>query len=131
MRDHGPSADERVRPDADAAKDDRARAKGRAVFDDRAFQRPVSLGLEGAVTHCCAWTPIVDEHDAVPDEDAVSDLDSGADKGVTLNFAVSADDSAALDLHERPYAGVVTDAATVEVGESAHESAFAELDVVN
>jgi hypothetical protein len=53
----------------------------------------------------------------VPYEHIVFDGNPLANKAVTLDLAVLTDDAALLDLHERPYLGVVADAAAIEVDE--------------
>ncbi len=72
---------------------------------------------------------VVDEHHAVPDEDAVSELDAGADERVALDLAARPDDRSRLNLDERPDPRLVADAAAVQVREGLDDDALAELDV--
>src|SRR5438128_720778 len=130
-RHDGAGAHDRAFADPDAAEDDRTRAEARSVLDDRLQQLPVVAGLEAALVRRRAWELVVDEHDAVADEDLVADLDSVAHEGVALHLAALADRRAALDLHERADARLVADPAAVEVRERPDDDAVAERDVVD
>ena len=69
---------------------------------------------------------VIDEDHAVADEDLVFDLDARADEGMALDLAVGADARALLNLHERPYAGVVTDLAAVKIRERVDDDVLPE-----
>src|SRR5207237_2781569 len=72
--------------DLDAAEDGRVRADGCAAADDCRFELPVRFGLRRSVGACGAGAAVVDEHDAVADEDFVLDVDALADEGVARNL---------------------------------------------
>src|SRR4051812_28587214 len=66
----------------DAAEYGRVAADGCAAAYDGAFESPVHVGLRRAVGARGARPSVVDEHDAVADEDLVLYLDSLADERV-------------------------------------------------
>ena len=129
-RDDRAGPDDRTGPDPDAAEDDRAGAQRGAALDDRLQQLPVLLRLQGAVARRRARVLVVDEHDAVPDEDLVLDRDPLADEGVALDLAAGADPRSPLDLDERPDPGRVADLAAVEIRERSDDDVRPEADVV-
>src|SRR5439155_12265669 len=86
--------------------------------------------LEAAVGARGTRVLVVDEHDAVTDEDLVLDRHAVAYERVALHLAAGADARAALNLDERPDARPVPDRAAVEVRERADPDVVAEVDVV-
>src|SRR5881628_4173171 len=71
---------------------------------------------------------IVDERDAVADEDLILERHAFADEGVARDLAATADAGALLDLDEGPDLGAVADLAAVEVDELVEDHVL-ELDV--
>src|ERR1700675_1388562 len=59
-----------------------------AFLYDCPFDLPVRLGLEPAVSRCCARVRIVDESHAVTDESVIFDGHAFTDKRVTRNLAI-------------------------------------------
>ena len=82
----------------------------------RAHDRPVSLGLQPAVDGR-AWTRVVDEYDAVPDEYIILDRDSFADERVRRDLAPLTDDRPFLDFDEGADLGRRANLAAVQVDE--------------
>src|SRR3954454_19639490 len=74
---------------------------------------------------------VVDELNAVADEDAIGNPHSLADEGGALDLAARSDNHAALDLDERPDPRVVPDRTSVEVGEAPHDDPLPESAVVD
>ena len=96
----------------------------------RTPQRPVVSRLQIAAAGRRARPLVVDEEDAVPDEDLVRKRHARADERVALDLAARADLDPALDLDERTDSALVADPAAVEVRERVHHDARAELHVV-
>jgi hypothetical protein len=130
-RHHRPRADKGAYSNSDTAQDDGAGTYRRFVVDDRPLELPVFLGLQQPSAAGRARPSIIDEHDPVSNEDAVTDFHAPADEGVALDFAGGADGGTALDLNERAYARVITDPATVEVREGVDENLVPELNPVD
>src|SRR5207249_4784300 len=86
--------------------------------------------LQRAVVGRRARARVVDEEDAVTDEDLVPDLDAVAHEAVALDLAAGADRGAALDLDKGADAGAVANPAPVEVRERRDDDALAQVDVV-
>src|SRR5881227_1981867 len=122
-------ADYRALAYLDAAEDGRVRADGCAAADDCRFELPVRFGLRRAVFARGAGTAVVDEHDAVADEDFVLDADALADEGVARNLAARAYARALLDFDEGADARLVADAAAVEVDEAVDSNVAAQDNV--
>ena len=76
-----------------------------------------------------AWIVVVDEIDAVTDEDLVFNGHAFADEGVAGNLAVASDRDAFLNLDERADPGAVPDLTTVEIDEVVNVYVATELDV--
>lgn len=75
------------------------------------------------------WNFIIDESDAVADEDFVFDRHSFADKTVAGDFTVATDARVLLNLNERTNPGAVADLTTVKVDEVMDNNVAAELDI--
>ena len=73
---------------------------GGAALDDRVLEEPFGIVEQLSARVAGPRPPVVDEDDAVADEDLVMDLDPVADERVALDLAVRAHRRAALDLHE-------------------------------
>src|SRR5204863_5259707 len=116
-RDDRARTDERAGSDADSTKHDDARSERRAALDNRAHELPVRISLELARLGRRARKLVVDEERAVAYEDLVLNLDTGADKAVTLDLAARAYNGVTLDLDERAHTRVVPDAASIKVRE--------------
>jgi hypothetical protein len=71
-------------------------------LDDGRFHLPVSLALELARPRGGARIGVVDERDAVADEDGVLDGDALADEGVRRDLAATSHRDVLLDLDEGP-----------------------------
>src|SRR5438132_8849648 len=74
-------ADEGVSADRKATEDDRAGANGRALLDPGGNDCPVGVTLQAAGGGR-PRVAVVDEHDAMADEDLVLDGDAFADEAV-------------------------------------------------
>src|SRR5687768_6281637 len=129
-RDDRAGPDRGALADLDAAEDGRARPDGGPAPDDGAFERPVRLPLRRAVGVGRARAAVVDELDAVADEDLVLDRHALADEGVAGDFAARADARALLDFDERADPRLVADLAAVEVDEVVDRHVAAEPHVV-
>lgn len=123
-------SDDRVLPDREAAQDDRARPYRCSASHDRSLQRPVAVSLKGAVIGEGAGIAVVGEDDTVPNEYAVAELDSLADKRMARDLAASPDDRTFLDLDEGADTRPVADAAAVEVRERLDHDVLPEVDRV-
>src|SRR5260370_6476992 len=77
--------------DGDAADDDRATAKRRAVAHARRRHLPIGSALEPAVQGDGPREPIVGEAHVWPDEDAVVEGDSFKDRDMVLDLDARAD----------------------------------------
>src|SRR5262249_1775955 len=91
---------------------------------------PVAALLDPAVGGGGAREAVVDEHDAVADEDLVLDADAGAEEGVALHLDAASEDDVALDLDERADEGLLADRAAVEVTETGEADVLAQDDVL-
>ena len=117
-RDDGAGADEGARADTNPAEDHGTRADRRPALDDGRSNSQSSAVCSSPAVVRRGRALVVDEHDAVPDEDLVLDRDAVADERVALDLAARADRGAALDLDERADSRVVADRAAVEVREA-------------
>src|SRR5690606_31901991 len=115
----------------DAWQDGGVGADGDAVFDHGWHYVPVRVRLRKSVAACGAWVNVVGEHDAVADEDTVTNRHAFADEGVAGNLAVAADSGILLDFDEGANAGAGADAATVKVDKIGvgNDHAFVQLDI--
>ena len=111
--DHAAGADDGAFADGDAAEDGGIGAERSPCFDDRGNDLPVGFGLQAAAFGSGAGVEVVDEHDAVADEDLVLNGHALADEGVALDLAVPADGGVFLDLDKGADLGAVADGATV------------------
>src|SRR5262245_43415337 len=109
--------DERPSTDPHSSEDHAARAEAGSFLDDRAKKRPVVCGLQAAVLGGRTRGLVVDEEDAVPDEDLVVDVDSFADEAVALDLAAGTHARASLNLDKRPDPRTRADRAAVEIRE--------------
>src|SRR5271170_3854365 len=78
---------------------------------------PILLGLQASFRGCCTRIRIIDEHNAMADEDVVFNLHTLANEGVTRYLAAPADSGVLLNFNERPYLGFVADFTSVQVDE--------------
>src|SRR5690606_22333301 len=115
----------------DAWQDGGVGANGDAVFDHGWHYVPVRVRLRKSVAACGAWVNVVGEHDAVADEDTVTNGHAFADEGVAGNLAVAADSGILLDFDEGANACAGADAATVKVDKIGvgNDHAFVQLDI--
>jgi len=73
---------------------------------------------------------VIDEDDAMSDEDAIADGHSFTDKRVALDLAVGSYLHASLDLDDRANPSAIPDTTAVQVGERSDMHLLAELDIV-
>jgi hypothetical protein len=73
---------------------------------------------------------VIDEDDAMSDEDAIADGHSSTDKRVALDLAVGSYLHASPDLDERANPSAIPDTTAVQVGERSDMHLLAELDIV-
>ena len=111
--DHTTGADDSAFADGEAAEDCGVGAERSFIFNDRGNDLPVGFGLQAAALGSGAGVEVVDEHDAVADEDLILDGDALADEGVALDLAVSADGGVFLYLDEGADLGAVANRAAV------------------
>ena len=111
--DDAAGADDGAFADGDAAEDGGIGAERSPCFDDRGNDLPVGFGLQAAAFGGGAGVKVVDEHDAVADEDLVLYGHAFADEGVALDLAVPADGGVFLYLDKGADLGAVADGATV------------------
>src|SRR5207249_7253915 len=122
-------------PDDGILTDDHVREDRRPGPDRRAFphQRclnlPVLPGLELPRRSRRPWIGVVDEGDAVANEDVVLDRHAFTDEGVARNLAPPADLRILLDLDEGPDLRFVADLAAVQVDELRELDVLPQLDV--
>ena len=64
-----------------------------------------------------ARSAVIDEHDAMPDEDIVFESDTLAEKTVARDFAAPADADAFLDFDAGTDAAFIADGASVQIDE--------------
>ena len=114
---HAAGTDDGAFADGDAAEDGGVGAERSALPDDCRHHLPVGFGLQAAAVGGGTGVEVVDEHDAVADEDLVLDGHALADEGVALDLAVLADSGVFLDLDEGADLGAVTDGAAVKIDE--------------
>ena len=124
-RDDRACSHHRALPDAEPTRDHRPRAERGTTFDRGRQEFPVALGSKPSLGGGTRGF-VIDEDHAVADEDLVFDFDARADEGMALDLAVGADACALLNLHERPYAGVVTDLAAVKIRERVDDDVLPE-----
>src|SRR5947209_16635468 len=99
--DDGACTDRRRLTDPHVPEDHSAGTDRSAPFDRGALQRPVPVGLELPGRGDGAWMLVVDEDDAMTDEDLVVNLHTRADERVTLDLAAFTDRDIALNLDVR------------------------------
>src|SRR5207247_5811005 len=115
--------------DRHTAKNGRVAADARASFHGGRHDGPIGISLHRAFVGHRPRVSVVNEIDAVADEDFVFDRDASTDKAVARQFAVAADAGAFLDFDERADLCPVTDFAAVEVDEVVDDYVPAELNV--
>jgi hypothetical protein len=126
---HAAGADDGVFADGDAAEDGGVGAKRSPCLDDRGNDLPVGLGLQTAAVAGGSGVEVVDEHDAVADEDIVLNGHALADKGVALDLAVSADGGVFLDFDKCADLAAFANRAAVKVDEFVELDVFAQFDI--
>ena len=110
---HAARADDGVLSDDDVGEDRRSRSDRRAPVYQRPLHRPIVRGLQLAGRRRGARIRVVDEGDAVADEDMVLDGDAFTDEGMTGDLAPGADARVLLNLDEGPDLRLVADLAAV------------------
>jgi len=98
------------------ARQDRRVAPNRGVVPDvRLDHLPIRLRLQAAIGIYGSGVQIVNEHNAMPDENTVAYRDAGANKSVAGDLAIRADLRITLYFNESADLGSVTDRAAVQV----------------
>src|SRR5215471_12908271 len=90
-RDERAGTDDRTHSDRDLGEDRGIAADRRAATYAGPQNLPIRFGLKIALSGCGARVTVICEHDAVPHEDLVLDLDPLADEAVRGDLAVLAD----------------------------------------
>src|SRR5881296_267994 len=121
--------DDGILPDDHVREDRRPGPDRRAFPHQRCLDLPIHLGLEFPRRSRRPRIGVVDEDDAVADEDVVLDCHAFTDEGVARNLALPADLRIFLDLDERPDLCSVADLAAVEVDELRELDVLPQLDV--
>src|SRR5438093_2195844 len=94
-RHHRAGADKSARADAYASENDGPRADGCPPLDQCSLELPVRRRLQLTPRVRRGGMLVVDEHNAVADEDLVFDGDAVTDERVALDLAARADDGSA------------------------------------
>src|SRR2546425_6701390 len=121
--------DDGILPDDHVREDCRPGPDRCAFPHQRGLDLPVLLALEFPRRSRRPWIGVVDEGDAVADEDVVLDRHAFTDEGVARNLAPPADLRIFLDLDERPDLRFVADLAAVQVDELRELDVLPQLDV--
>src|SRR6185503_7754999 len=95
-----PRADDRTLANCNAAQNGGVAANASLGSHDRGNYFPINFGLQPAAFSGCARIFIVDENDAMADENFVLNRDAFTDKAMRGNFAVAADARTFLNLDE-------------------------------
>src|SRR5438876_9104588 len=122
-------SDQSILADRDVRKDGGAGADRSARPHQRRLDFPVLLGLQRTVRSCGARVGVVDEGDAVADEDVVLDGHAFANERVAGDLAVLADVRVLLNFDKGTDLGVVAYFAAIEVDEPRQLDAFAQLHI--
>src|ERR1700691_5622103 len=112
---HRARSDQRARSNFDSAHHDRAAADRRTLAHHGVFHLPVLLRGQLAVAGGCARIAVVDEDNAVADEDFVLDGDAGAYEGVSRDFTAVRYFRVTLSCDEPAEPGFVANLAAVEI----------------
>jgi len=112
------------------AHDDGSASDRRASFDDSRFQAPLAVSLREATGPGGARMTIVDEDDAVTDEDIVFDRDACTYEAMARDLAPLTDSGAPLNFDKRSHSCVVTDLASIEIDKGAQAHSFAQLNIM-
>src|SRR5439155_12354633 len=121
--------DDGVLADDDLGQDGCAGPDRRAFPDERGFDGPVSRRLKLSRLRRRSRIRVVDERDAVSDEDLVLDSHAFTDEGVARDLAASTDGGILLDFDEGSNFGFVADFAAVQIDEGSQLDVFAQLHV--
>ncbi len=122
--DDAAGADDGAFADRDVGENRGAGSDRSALLHERALDLPVARRLKLSGRRRRPRIGIVDEGDAVADEDVVLDRHTFADERVTRDLAAPPDGRVFLDLDERPDRRLIADLAAVEIDE------LRELDVL-
>src|SRR5579859_734927 len=114
---HASRSDNGVFTDGHVRKNGGTRTNRRALFDQGALDFPVAFRLQLAFRRRSARIGIVDERDAVADENVVFDGHAFAHEGMAGNLAIPSNRCVLLNLDERANLGVFPDFAAVEIDE--------------
>jgi len=129
VRDDAARADDGTLADGHAAQDGGIAADGRAALDQGGDALPIGFGLQAAAVCRGTRVSVVDEHDAMPDEDLVFDGHPFADEGVARDLHPAADADTFLDLHEGADLALVADLTAIQVDESIDPHILAQFHV--
>jgi hypothetical protein len=112
---NGSSSNKRMLADADTAEYG-CIAPDRGVATDSCRQaNPVIRSLQRSIRVYRPRVRVVDEHDAVANEDSVLNRHARAEEAVTRDLAIGTDLHVSLNLHEWPNATAASDAAAIKV----------------
>src|SRR6185295_11678530 len=100
FRHHTSRAHDRMLPNHDLRQDGRAGANRRSLLDERRLDFPVARRLQFAGRRGGAWIGVVDEHDAMADEDVILDRHALTDERMARDLAAAAYAGVLLDLDE-------------------------------
>ena len=76
---------------------------------------PIGVGLQLSIRVGCSRIAVIDEGDAVPNENAFLQRDAFADESVAGNLATGPNFSSLLNLYERTNLGLIPDLAAVKI----------------
>ena len=120
--DHAAGADNGVFTDGDVGQNGAPGTDRRTLLHHGPLDLPVRFGLQLASPVVARGIGVVDERDAVADEDVVFDGHAFADEGVAGDLAAFADGGILLDLDKGADLGFVANLASVEIDELAKAS---------
>src|SRR6266436_7322453 len=85
------------------------------LFYDSSLNGPILFGLQFTVRGDRTWIAVVDECDAMTDENAILNIDTFTDKRVTGDFAILSNSGVFLNFDEGANLCVIADFTAVEV----------------
>jgi hypothetical protein len=112
--DHRSSTNQGAFADRYAPKNDRTAADRSTSLHASRYNVPIFFGLQSPVGRRLR-VEIVDEHDAVSNENVILNRHPFADERVRRNLAPASDEGVLLNLNERSDFGVVAERAAVEI----------------
>ena len=130
LGDHAAGADDRILTNLGVGQNRDARTDGGSFADHRPFNLPIALGLQFTIGSCGARVGVIDEHDAMTDEDIVFDHHAFANETVTGDLAAFADAGILLNLYKCADLCLVPNLAAVQVYKLRESDIFTQFHVI-